>query len=474
MSGTRSALCLMVVCSVSTLVFNANPLMRYDGYYVLADWLEIPNLREKSNRFLKNLVLDQCLGVEVPPEEYMETWRKLLFVVYAIVSYVYRWVVTFSILFLFYSFLRPYKLEVVGYLLTLAAIGSMTVWPLYRLFKSIHRRGRLPDMKRNRVIITSSVVAAVIGFLFLVPMPISRINGKALVQAHPDASAWVALKRSAILEQLKVQPGDQVKQGTVLAIFRDPDIEDKLITSREEYKNSQNKLVFLQNQKKQTTDVKDLRNIDEDYVQTIGKRDTAKATLESLQRIKDEELVLLSPQDGVIGLGPVITDIGKQFEGTREQAQAQPVFTIHGSGRLRAWMPLETSNYNRLRENLDALEKENRENGTSKSLDVTVRLVGLVSGTSTGKVARLDESEMKTVPPLLSNRCNGPVMVNPKSSSSQKMVPQAQYYLAYIDLEPDKALAVGAMTQVKIHLRYETCAQWVWRTINDKFHLRLI
>ena len=63
------SLSLMVVCSVSTVVFNANPLMRYDGYYVLADWLEIPNLREKANRFLTNLVLDRCLGVEVQPDE---------------------------------------------------------------------------------------------------------------------------------------------------------------------------------------------------------------------------------------------------------------------------------------------------------------------------------------------------------------------------------------------------------------------
>src|SRR5262249_62374866 len=52
------ALSLMIVCSVSTVVFNANPLMRYDGYYVLADWLEIPNLRDRSNRYLQNLVLD--------------------------------------------------------------------------------------------------------------------------------------------------------------------------------------------------------------------------------------------------------------------------------------------------------------------------------------------------------------------------------------------------------------------------------
>ena len=62
----------MVLCSVSTLVFNANPLMRFDGYYVLADWLEIPNLRERSNRFLPNLVLEKCLGIEVQPEAYMD------------------------------------------------------------------------------------------------------------------------------------------------------------------------------------------------------------------------------------------------------------------------------------------------------------------------------------------------------------------------------------------------------------------
>src|SRR5262245_13556587 len=47
------ALSTMVVCSVSTVLFNANPLMRYDGYYVLLDWLEIPNLRERCNRYLK-------------------------------------------------------------------------------------------------------------------------------------------------------------------------------------------------------------------------------------------------------------------------------------------------------------------------------------------------------------------------------------------------------------------------------------
>jgi putative peptide zinc metalloprotease protein len=170
------ALSLMIVCSVSTVVFNANPLMRYDGYYVLADWLEIPNLREKSTRFLGNLVLEFCLGVEVQPEPYMDLGRRVLFVVYAIVSYIYKWVVTFAILWFMWNFLRPYKLEVISEVLTLASVASMLGWPLYRLGKNIYRRGRLPDMKRWRVVVTTSVVAAVILFLFLVPVPISRIR----------------------------------------------------------------------------------------------------------------------------------------------------------------------------------------------------------------------------------------------------------------------------------------------------------
>src|SRR5206468_6255609 len=96
------ALSLMVVCSVSTVVFNANPLMRYDGYYVLADWIEIPNLRERSNRYLQHLAMEYGLGIEVPPQPYMTRGRQVLFVTYAVVSYVYRWVVTFSVLVFMY------------------------------------------------------------------------------------------------------------------------------------------------------------------------------------------------------------------------------------------------------------------------------------------------------------------------------------------------------------------------------------
>ena len=144
------ALCVMVLCSVSTVVFNANPLMRFDGYYILADWLEIPNLREKANRFLNNLFLAKCLGIEVPPEPYMAPGRKWLFVIYAIASWVYRWVVTFGILWFLSDFLGP-KLKILSQMLAVMSLASMFIWPTYKIVKNIRQRGRLPDMKSPRV-----------------------------------------------------------------------------------------------------------------------------------------------------------------------------------------------------------------------------------------------------------------------------------------------------------------------------------
>src|SRR5205085_1452777 len=178
------ALCVMVLCSVSTVVFNANPLMRFDGYYILADWLEIPNLREKSNRFLNNLFLEKCLGVEVPPEAYMAPSRKILFVVYAIASWVYRWVVMFSILWMLADLLGP-KLKILSQMLAIASLASLFIWPAYRVIKNIRQRGRLPDMKAARVYITLFVFTLLIVGFFLLPLPVSRVHETGLVAIEP-------------------------------------------------------------------------------------------------------------------------------------------------------------------------------------------------------------------------------------------------------------------------------------------------
>jgi putative peptide zinc metalloprotease protein len=345
------SLSLMVVCSVSTVIFNANPLMRYDGYYVLADWLEIPNLRERSNRFLKNLVLEHCLGIEVQPEPYMALWRRFLFVAYAVVSYIYRWVVTFGILYFLYSFLRPYKLEVISSMLTVAAFASLTGWPIGRLIKNIYKRGRLPDMKRWRVMVSCGVVVALVLFLCVVPVPLGRVRAVGLVQTQEDAISKLYVRESGTLEELRVRPGDRVKKGDLIARFRNLKLEAEYQKVRLEFENQNRLLDLLEQQKNQTKGGKELARLIEEENDTRTKRDSADTSARSLNEKRTKHMVLTAPRDGVVGIAPHPDDVGKWFE----KDAVRSFCTIHEPGQLRVALPLVTSEFNRLKENLEQL-----------------------------------------------------------------------------------------------------------------------
>jgi putative peptide zinc metalloprotease protein len=346
------SLSLMVVCSVSTVVFNANPLMRYDGYYVLADWLEIPNLRERSNRYLLNLFQEHCLGVEVPPEEYMALWRRILFVVFAIVSYVYRWVVTFTILFFFNNFLKPYKLEIVGQLLTIASLASLLGWPLYRLGKNLHRRGRLPDMKRWRVIATTSVVAAIILVVCFVPLPIGRIRTHGVVETQPEAHTKVYVKQSGRLEKLLVAAGQHVEKGDELAVFSNPKLDEDIQNARQEMDRLDRELKDLrQNRDLYRDDKQKEGQVLQQITQREAEHEKAVKQWQLYKEIKDESLVLRAPASGVIGLAPDVTRLNSWFE--FEQEQNTPFCTINEPKKLRVCLPLTPAELNQLRETIE-------------------------------------------------------------------------------------------------------------------------
>src|SRR5262249_26044888 len=155
----------------------------------------------------------------------MALWRRIMFVLYAIISWVYRWVITFSILYFMSRFLEPYRLKVVSQMLAIGAGASLLGWPLFRLIRNIHKRGRLPDMNSVRVTISSIAVAAVILFIFLVPLPVSRVRVLGLVQVKPEKVQKAVVMIPGVLERICVRDGDQVREGQPLAQFRSLDLE---------------------------------------------------------------------------------------------------------------------------------------------------------------------------------------------------------------------------------------------------------
>ncbi|MEX2091580.1 MAG: biotin/lipoyl-binding protein, partial [Pirellulales bacterium] len=218
--GPLNYICLnvMFISSVSTIMFNANPLLRYDGYYILSDILEIPNLRQKASTILNRKLGAWCLGLEEPEDPFLPKRHQMLFAFYTVASSIYRWVVTLSILYFLNKVFEPYGLKVLGQLIALGAIYGLVVQPLVNLYKFFKIPGRLGKVIRWRMYTTIAVlVAAVAGVLFI-PLP-SHIYCGLEVQARNAASVYV--DQPGILEAVHVQPGDRVEQGQLLAELSD-------------------------------------------------------------------------------------------------------------------------------------------------------------------------------------------------------------------------------------------------------------
>ncbi len=464
------SLSLMVVCSVSTIVFNANPLMRYDGYYVLADWMEIPNLRERSNRFIKNLFLEKCLGVEVQPEQYMALWRRCMFVAYAIVSYVYRWVITYFILWFLYNFLKPYKLGVISGMLALAALGSMVGWPLVNLVKNIHRRGRLPDMKPIRVTLTFAALAALIVAVFTVPLPVSRVYADGIIEIDPVNVEAVPVNllsnenpnEKVILTELLVRDGQEVRKGEELARFSNRRMEADFLQAQEEAKAYSQKLEALRKEVQNP-----LRNPMEkaQFQNKIGDTETQLASVTQKAKVFEELLkysVVRAPRSGVIMALPKIELVGRQWD------RRQPLCKIGDRLQRRVLIPVVPKQYSLLAENLAAVKKK------GEVLAADVRVHGMGRATWNGVVTELPSAEAATVPLALSSKADGPVPVKP-SEDPDKLIPQTQQYLVSVYIQDsDVTVPPGTRAKVKIHCQKRSLAWWAWRSICDTFNIGLL
>lgn len=456
------ALCIMVLCSVSTVVFNANPLMRFDGYYMMADWLEIPNLRDRSNRLLKNLWCETALGIEVQPEPYIEPWRQFLFYAYAVVSYIYRWVVTFSIIYFLANWLKPYNLAALSGLLAAFALGSMFIWPAYRSFKTYSKRGRLPDMKRGRVTITSLVIATLIGLFLFLPLPISRIRQVGLVQIDREAlsKGKVTIPESAILESLHVQNGERVYNGKLLAQFRSPKLAEELADAE------QKRSVFMV--EADSANRKLLRTMDPDEQKGIeGERAhynkmvaTQSERIATLQAQINALQAVRAPCDGVVMDAPVKEEVGKLWE----KENPRPFCMIGDTRKMQVIVPVSPDDYHLLQRDMEGVE----------GLPVTIRIPGRGAKYAYGKVLRLPETDAREVPVQLTHRGGGSLAVKP-SSDPRQIQPQAQTYLVEVDLdEADPNVLPGTLVQTKVHCQWRTCAWWCYRKISSLFDLGLI
>ena len=184
--GLLNHICLsiMFVCSVSTILFNGNPLLRFDGYYILSDISEIPNLRQKSSRILQRLASEYCLGMEQQEDPFLPNRHIWFFALYTIAAVIYRWVVVISILFFLNAVLEPYGLKIVGQLIGMMGLFGLAGQPIIKLVKYFRAPGRLSQVKRKNILITSGIVTLSLAFFFFCPLPY-RVKCAVEIIIHP-------------------------------------------------------------------------------------------------------------------------------------------------------------------------------------------------------------------------------------------------------------------------------------------------
>jgi putative peptide zinc metalloprotease protein len=215
------ALNAMFVCSVSTIMFNGNPLLRYDGYYILSDLTEIPNLRQKATTILSRKLGSWCLGLEEPDDPFLPQRNQIFFALYSVASSVYSWFVTLSILWFLQKVFEPYGLQIIGQLIGLAAIGGLVVRPLWQLLQYFRVPGRMEQIDKSRFKITLCVAAGVLVFILFVPLPY-RIFCSVDVEARDAETVYVEVPGTLV--ELLVKPGQAVEKGQLLARLDNVDL----------------------------------------------------------------------------------------------------------------------------------------------------------------------------------------------------------------------------------------------------------
>lgn len=222
---TSIAYQVMLVSGVSTLLFNLNPLLRYDGYYILSDLAGVPNLTQRSREMLKYLMERYAFGLKGARgpsiRSLSEGW---LLAVFGLLAMPYRIFIAIAILLLISS-----QYLTLGVVL---AVVMGAVWLLYPVLKSIGYLISEPRLEGHRARawgVTLAALGAVLGPIMLVPMPTPAY---AAASVEPARVAGVRTLEDGWLAELLVEPGQGVEAGQVVARLENHALDAELAMRR--------------------------------------------------------------------------------------------------------------------------------------------------------------------------------------------------------------------------------------------------
>lgn len=210
----------MLIGGVSTLLFNGNPLLRFDGYYVFADATGMPNLATRATRYLGYLVQRYLFGVAGLTSPTSDDDERAWLFGYGVLAFFYRIFIMVAIV-LFVAEAYPF----VGLLIAIWACATLFVLPVIKQTGFVLTAPRL-QRQRTRAIATSSALAITLAVLFAgVPFPLATLAEG--VVSPPDHSE-IRAGSDAVITRLIATPDTPVAKGDPLFETEDPFLRTQL------------------------------------------------------------------------------------------------------------------------------------------------------------------------------------------------------------------------------------------------------
>lgn len=480
--GLFQNLCLnvMFVSGVSTILFNANPLLRYDGYYILADFVEIPNLRQKATQVLGRESGRIFLGLKPPDDPFMPQRNKLFFALFTVASGIYRWIITFSILWFLYRLSKPYKLEIIAYIIGSMSLFSLLVMPLWKIGKFLYTPGRLDRVKKPRLYLSLAGLAGLLYLFFYLPLPM-KILAPFEIQARNPESIYI--QTPGRLVECYVRPGEYVTAGQVLARLENPDLALQVAKLEGEISQLEAKVKSLKMKQSVSVGSEDTRidKTSEDLYTNEGLLVSKKSELRQ-QQMEYSRLVLKASRSGKVFPPP---------SAKRKNAPETPLPTWEKTPldayNIGAWLEeqklfcqiadphemkavliidQEDAKFARVPRAGDSLAKQK----------VRLKLDELPDEVLEGTLDSLSVSPLTQAPKHLSASAKGNLPTK-QDEETGILRPQNTSYEAHVYLDDERGvLRLGLRGMAKVYMdrdQWHSAAWMLWRMLNNTFNFKM-
>ena len=431
--GILRAICYntILIAGVSTVLFNANPLLRFDGYYMLMDWLEMPNLRQRATQYLVYLCERYLFGRREAEMPNASRGERVWFILFSVSSFLYRILVILAILL----FLGEISL-LLGLIFAASTAFAWFALPTMKIASYLVNSSRIRKVRGRAMLATTGVLAGLTMLLALVPVPF-RTMAEGVVWVQEEGI--VRARAEGFVAKVVATPGSWVRRGDVLIECEDQDLRTELRVLEGQMRE------LLAKHRQVARDNRVQAELIDEQMRFVG---------QNLARARERlsELTIISQASGLFVMPHAENSSGRYVQ------KGQTLAHVIGADTVTVRTLVSQQDIDLVRESTERVE---------------VRLAERLAHVIPALVKRVVPSASEELPsPALGSQGGGQVAVDPSDREGRRAVQKLFQVDVQLDAEK-RPVHIGGHAYIRFHHGYEPIGVQWYRSARQLFLSRL-